>query len=105
MLDRLTLLLDIEDIKSRAKAITNPELDQQLDWHQRNEGKDTTHIPVKSQISKKADKVVALCAAVDRYYGVKLVQDGLVEAAEREATDDMAIQSNGENSHGGFERH
>ncbi|KAI0661679.1 hypothetical protein C8Q70DRAFT_966523 [Cubamyces menziesii] len=66
LLDALVVLQDAEDIAMRAPQITNGDLDVQLDWHRRREGKETG-IPVKAQLTRKAQKVEALCAAVRRY--------------------------------------
>ncbi|TFK79123.1 hypothetical protein K466DRAFT_506106 [Polyporus arcularius HHB13444] len=97
VLDGLTLLLDTEDIRARAKAITNSDLDQQLDWHRRNEGKDTQML-AKSRYSKKAEKVEALCAAVDRYCAFQQLPEGLENGGQvQEAMESVVLENNGEN--------
>ena len=69
-LDQVTPLLVVDFLRSNWRKINNDELDLQLDWHRRIEGgAKATQVPVKSKISKKADKAEALCAAVQRYWG------------------------------------
>ncbi|KAI0683197.1 hypothetical protein C8T65DRAFT_784880 [Cerioporus squamosus] len=92
VLDGLVLLLDVADITLRAKEITNAELDQQLDWHRRKEGK-STQIPAKSRIAKKAEKIEALCAAVQRYNDLHGTPGGSGEGSEEA----MEVVVGGEN--------
>ena len=51
--------LDVEDIK--CSPGTNTDLDLQLDWHRHCDDK----VPIKSNVTKKADKIKALIEAVE----------------------------------------
>ncbi|KIM89184.1 hypothetical protein PILCRDRAFT_2457 [Piloderma croceum F 1598] len=60
---------------------TNNELDLQLEWHQRLDS--DKHIPPKTKMTRKEDKVTALVAAVKQY------NEGTVHAPE--ATEDVEM--------------
>ena len=58
-IDTVMARLDVEDIKRSPR--TNTDLDLQLDWHRRCDDK----VPIKSNVTKKADKIKALIEAVE----------------------------------------
>jgi hypothetical protein len=60
-IDAVMARLDVGDIK-RSPG-TNADLDLQLDWHRRRDNK----VPIKANVTKKADKIKALVEAVERH--------------------------------------
>ncbi|PPQ80375.1 hypothetical protein CVT24_000629 [Panaeolus cyanescens] len=79
------LVLDVDVIQN---SLVNDELNRQLDWHRDNELKhfpsDPAKVPLKSHMTKKADRVNELILAVARYNSRRSVAQVSIDSNDLE---------------------